>query len=65
MVILVSSVKKIPELIKALQDNGIDFVVEGTQKLFQAEEIQIICDTFSIIFNCISEYNKDTFSKLK
>lgn len=65
MVILVSSVKKIPELIKALQDNGIDFVVEGTQKLFQAEEIQIICDTFSIIFNCISEYNKDTFSRAK
>lgn len=54
MVILVSSVKKIPELIQALQDNKIDFIVEGTQKLFEADEIQIICNTFNLVFDLIS-----------
>lgn len=50
MVILVSSVKKIPELIKALEYNEIDFLVEGTQKLFEAKEIKLLCDTFRLIF---------------
>ena len=51
MVILVSSVKKIPELIQALKDNGIDFIVEGTQKLFETNEIQTVYETFKVIFN--------------
>lgn len=63
MVILVSSVKKIPELIQALQDNGIDFVVEGTQKLFEADEIKVICDTFNVIFNLIISYDEITFNR--
>lgn len=51
MVILVSSVKKIPELINALEANHIDFIVEGTKNLFEAEEIAVICDTLSLIFD--------------
>ena len=51
IVILVSSVKKIPELISGLEDNGIDFIVEGTKNLFDSEEIIILCDTFSLIFS--------------
>lgn len=53
IVILVSSVKKIPELISGLEDNGIDFIVEGTKNLFDSEEIIILCDTFSLIFSQI------------
>ncbi len=65
MVILVSSVKKIPELIQSLQNNGIDFIVEGTQKLFEANEIQVICDTFNVIFELILCYDEKTFDKTK
>lgn len=54
MVILVSSVKKIPELIESLERNGIDFIVEGTKSLFDTEEISIICDSFSLIFDNIN-----------
>lgn len=64
MVILVSSVKKIPELIQALQYNGIDFIVEGTQKLFEADEIQAVCATFEVIFDVIETYDKRTFSRV-
>lgn len=63
MVILVSSVKKIPELIQALKDNGINFIVEGTQKLFEANEIQTICKTFEIIFKILEIYDINTFSR--
>jgi DNA helicase-2/ATP-dependent DNA helicase PcrA len=63
MVILVSSVKKIPELIQALQDNGIDFIVEGTQKLFEADEIQAICAAFQVVFDIVPTYDKNTFSR--
>jgi DNA helicase-2/ATP-dependent DNA helicase PcrA len=63
MVVLVSSVKKIPELIQALQDNQIDFIVEGTQKLFEAEEIQAICIAFNVIFEIIETYDKAAFHK--
>lgn len=61
MVILVSSVKKIPELIQALQDNEINFVVEGTHKLFEADEIKIVCDTFDKIFELIPLYSEKNF----
>ena len=54
MVILVSSVKKIPELIKSLESNNIDFIVEGTKNLFDSEEIKILCDTLEIIFSNIA-----------
>ena len=54
MVILVSSVKKIPELITGLEQNGIDFIVEGTKNLFEAEEIRVLCDSLSIIFDKIN-----------
>lgn len=57
MVILVSSVKKIPELIKALEENQIDFIVEGTQKLFEAKEIITLCDTFELLFQIPYSYN--------
>lgn len=64
MVILVSSVKKIPELISELEENNIDFIVEGTKNLFDSEEIKIICDTFSLIFSQItfdnSSNNRDS-----
>ena len=63
MVILVSSVKKIPELIQALKDNGIDFIVEGTQKLFETNEIQTVYETFKVIFNVCENYDKNTFSR--
>ncbi len=63
MVILVSSVKKIPELIQALQDNNIDFIVEGTQKLFEAPEIQAICTAFQDVFRIIDTYDKKIFSR--
>jgi DNA helicase-2/ATP-dependent DNA helicase PcrA len=63
MVILVSSVKKIPELIQALQDNDIDFIVEGTQKLFEADEIQAICSAFDAIFTIVATYDEATFNK--
>lgn len=63
MVILVSSVKKIPELIQALQENKINFVVEGTQKLFEADEIEIVCDTFNYIFELIPLYSDKNFSR--
>lgn len=53
MVILVSSVKKIPELINSLEANNIDFIVEGTKNLFDSEEIRILCDTLEIIFSNI------------
>lgn len=65
MVILVSSVKKIPELIQALQSEGIDFIVEGTQKLFEADEIDVVCQTFNIIFRLIQDYDENTFDKSK
>ncbi len=61
MVILVSSVKKIPELVKALQDNHIDFIVEGTQELFKAKEIQAISRTFQVIFDVLETYDQETF----
>gem|GEM_PF-2502696 len=54
MVILVSSVKKIPELIQGLEQNGIDFIVEGTKNLFETEEIRVLCDSLSIMFDGIS-----------
>lgn len=63
MVILVSSVKKIPELIQALQDNEIDFIVEGTQKLFEAEEIKAVCAAFDVIFGIRETYDKATFTR--
>ena len=53
MVILVSSVKKIPELIKGLEENQIDFIVEGTKNLFDTEEISVLSDSLSIIFDSI------------
>jgi len=62
MVILVSSVKKVPELIQALQSSGIDFVVEGTQKLFEASEIQAVCEAFNVIFEIIQTYDKNSFN---
>lgn len=68
MVILVSSVKKIQELINALEVNNIDFLVEGTQKLFEAKEIILLCDTFEILFmiDDVNAYdnNKDYYLKL-
>ncbi|WP_343209393.1 ATP-dependent DNA helicase [Anaerolentibacter hominis] len=63
MVILVSSVKKIPELIQALQISGIDFIVEGTQKLFETDEVKTLCETFNVLFELIATYNKATFTK--
>lgn len=54
MVILVSSVKRIPELIKGLENNNIDFIVEGTKNLFETEEIRILCDSLSLIFDKIT-----------
>lgn len=63
MVILVSSVKKIAELIKALEYNKIDFLVEGTQKLFEAKEIVLLMDTFSLIFE-ISQLQNDAQHKI-
>lgn len=62
MVILVSSVKKIPELIQALQYNGIDFIVEGTQKLFEADEIKAVCAAFEVVFEIIETYDEVAFS---
>lgn len=53
-VILVSSVKKIPELIAELEKNDIRFIVEGTKNLFNTEEIRILCDTLLIIFDGIA-----------
>lgn len=50
MVILVSSVKKIPELISGLEANNIDFIVEGIKNLFESDEITVLCDTLSLIF---------------
>lgn len=63
MVILVSSVKKIPELIETLKNNNIDFIVEGTQKLFEANEIQAVCEAFNVIFSIAETYDKNTFSR--
>lgn len=51
MVILVSSVKKIPDLIEELEKNDIKFIVEGTQKLFESEEIIVLCQTFELLFD--------------
>lgn len=62
MVILVSSVKKIPELIQALQNNEIDFIVEGTQKLFEADEIKAVCAAFDVIFSIRETYDKAAFT---
>lgn len=59
MAILVSSVKNIEELINALDKNGIKFIVEGTQTLFDAPEIQALCDTFALIFNVLSDKDAD------
>ena len=53
MVILVSSVKKISELISHLEKNNISFIVEGTKNLFSSGEIKLLCETFSIIFDNI------------
>ena len=53
MVILVSSVKKIPELISALEANNIDFIVEGTKDLFSSSEIILLCDTFKYLFQFV------------
>ncbi|MPM22870.1 ATP-dependent DNA helicase Rep [bioreactor metagenome] len=63
IVILVSSVKKVPELIQALQNNGISFIVEGTQKLFDAEEITAVCSAFNALFEIVANYDKDTFDR--
>lgn len=63
IVILVSSVKKIPELIQALQDNKVDFIVEGTQKLFEADEIKVICSSFEVIFEFLSTYDGSSFDR--
>lgn len=70
MVILVSSVKKISELITKLEDNDIDFIVEGTKNLFDSEEIVILCDTFSLIFqNIVFDHNvpnkAETINRIK
>ena len=54
MVILVSSVKKIPELISALEANHIDFVVEGTKNLFDSNEVKVLCDTISLLFDVLT-----------
>ena len=64
MVILVSSVKKIPELIRALENSHIDFIVEGTKNLFDTEEIRVLCDTLSIVFNSVS-IEHEVFNKEK
>lgn len=60
IVILVSSVKKIPELIKRLEEKNISFIVEGTRNLFSAEEIKILCDTYSCIFNIFSNIDSNS-----
>ena len=52
MVILVSSVKKIPELISALEANNIDFIVEGTKDLFSSSEI-ILSSLFMVKKSCL------------
>ncbi len=65
MVILVSSVKKIPELISALEENNIDFIVEGTKNLFDSNEIKVLCDTLGLLFDSIDPKSKsDTISRL-
>lgn len=61
IVILVSSVKKIPELIKALEYNKIDFLVEGTQKLFEAKEVKLLLDTFMLIFEVAKLQNDNQY----
>lgn len=64
MVILVSSVKKIPELISGLEANNINFIVEGTKNLFDSEEIVILCDTLSLIFpQIVFEYGSPNKEK--
>ena len=69
IVILVSSVKKVDELIKALEINKIDFIVEGTKNLFASKEIQVLCETLYVIFDSIDVKNwsqsyKDTLAQL-
>lgn len=54
MVILVSSVKKVPELIAALEKNNIDFIVEGTKNLFDSNEVKVLYDTFALLFDEIA-----------
>lgn len=51
MVVLVSSVKKIPELIRRFRTENIEVLVEGTQELFQTKEISLLVKTFEILFN--------------
>lgn len=63
MVILVSSVKKIPELINALEAHKISFIVEGTKNLFETEEIQVICDTFKLLFDQVAFDQQGIFDK--
>lgn len=46
-----------------MQNNGIDFIVEGTQKLFEASEIQAVCAAFDVIFRIVETYDKITFSR--
>lgn len=66
MAILVSSVKKVPELIEALERNNIDFIVEGTKNLFSSDEISVLFDTFSVLFDCIVVGNSSyTISNIK
>ena len=68
MVILVSSVKRIYELIKALKNAGIEHVVEGTQNLFEAPEINAIVKSFKQIFeivqNCTKERKDLNYAKI-
>lgn len=65
MVILVSSVKKVPELISALEKNNIDFIVEGTKNLFDSNEVKVLCDTFALLFDVIIvNHNFNTVLKI-
>lgn len=53
IVILVSSVNKIDSLVEALKVSGFDYVVEGTQNLFNTPEILVILESFDMIFKII------------
>lgn len=63
IVILVSSVKKVNELIEALEKNGIDFIVEGTKNLFASKEIHLLCETLDLVFDSITVNDKETSYK--
>jgi len=49
IVILVSSVKKVNQLIEKLNDSKLPFIVEGTQNLFETPEIIAITETFEML----------------